>query len=248
MKSILMFAAIKKIIQRSHEGLTEVLKEVRLLSQLSHPAVVRYYNTWLEEVYGSSEAADEDMSTEAGTIEYSQASTTRGGPDTEYAASQGGLDFISSSRHVSMTGADDEFAIEFGSDSEAGEDDDDHDDDEDDDEQEEEEDDEDELQSDSDEVSDSDSEEDSERKESAPHAKLLTLPERRRDRRLSHRPFRTIMYISMEYCEKRVSDRVSPNTALLPFQTVPTIIAGLVAPLYHWLFESKLTTTRLFEI
>lgn len=36
--------AIKKITQKSSASLTEVLKEVRLLSQLSHPYVVRKYN------------------------------------------------------------------------------------------------------------------------------------------------------------------------------------------------------------
>ena len=33
--------AIKKITQKSSASLTQVLKEVRLLSQLSHPSVVR---------------------------------------------------------------------------------------------------------------------------------------------------------------------------------------------------------------
>lgn len=160
---------------------------MRLLSQLSHPAVVRYYNTWLEEVYGASEATDEDMSTEAGTTEYSKDSNSRSGPDTEYAASQGGLDFISSGRHVSMADAEDDFAIEFASDSDAGQDDNDQDEDDEDDEDV------------------SEPEEESESKEHAANAKLLALPERPRDRRLSHRPFRTVMYISMEYCEKRVS-------------------------------------------
>jgi translation initiation factor 2-alpha kinase 4 len=37
--------AIKKITQKSSDSLTEVLKEVRLLSQLSHPYVVRKYIT-----------------------------------------------------------------------------------------------------------------------------------------------------------------------------------------------------------
>lgn len=41
--------AIKKITQKSSASLTEVLKEVRLLSQLSHPAVVReFFNAFLE--------------------------------------------------------------------------------------------------------------------------------------------------------------------------------------------------------
>jgi translation initiation factor 2-alpha kinase 4 len=35
--------AIKKITQKSSASLTEVLKEVRLLSQLSHPSVVRKF-------------------------------------------------------------------------------------------------------------------------------------------------------------------------------------------------------------
>lgn len=35
--------AIKKITQKSSASLTKVLKEVRLLSQLSHPSVVRKY-------------------------------------------------------------------------------------------------------------------------------------------------------------------------------------------------------------
>lgn len=182
-----------------------MLKEVRLLSQLSHPAVVRYYNTWLEEVYGSSDVTDEDMSTEAGTTEHSKGSTSRGGPDTEYAASQGGLDFISSGRHVSMAEADDDFAVEFASDSYSGQDEDDQDED-DNDEDDEDEDEDEEEDGDGDSEEDDESEEESEHEEHAAHAKLLALPERRGDRRLSHRPFRTVMYISMEYCEKRVSD------------------------------------------
>ncbi|PHH83399.1 hypothetical protein CDD82_1333 [Ophiocordyceps australis] len=40
--------AIKKITQRSQASLSAILKEVRLLSRISHPAVVRYYNTWVE--------------------------------------------------------------------------------------------------------------------------------------------------------------------------------------------------------
>lgn len=193
--------------------------------------MVRYYNTWLEEVYGSNDATDEDMSTEAGTTGFSADSTSRGGPDTEYAASQGGLDFISSGRHVSMAGGDDDdFAVEFGSDSDVGQDDneqeegDDQDDDEDEDEDGED------VTDDEDE-SDSGSEDEDESREQAEHAKTLAIPERRRDRRMSHRPFRTVMYISMEYCEKRVGSESS-----LLFFTV------------HELFKFELTLSRPFEI
>lgn len=197
--------AIKKISQRSQDGLTEVLKEVRLLSQLSHPAVVRYYNTWLEEVYGSADAnTDDDASTEAGTIGYSRGGTSRGGTEVEFAASQGGLDFISSGRHVSMPGGADDFAIEFGSDSEDGQDDNEQDEDGGDDGDEDEEYGDDEGDDDDESESESESEEETEGKQHAAHGQTLTLPERRANRRLSHRPFRTVMYISMEYCEKRV--------------------------------------------
>lgn len=176
--------AIKKISSGSQGGLTEVLKEVRLLSQLSHPAVVRYFNTWLEEVYDVSEATDEEASTDAGGTELSRDTVSQGGFNIEFATSQGGLDFISSSRGLD---------IEFGDDdSEAVDDDDDDDNISDDDESDDEE--------DSDQ-SDDDSGTDTYGTKGPHHV----LPMRKRMRRSSHRPYRTILYISMEYCEKRVS-------------------------------------------
>ncbi|RVD88070.1 uncharacterized protein DFL_002268 [Arthrobotrys flagrans] len=42
------FYAVKKVIETSSNTLTDVLKEVLLLSQLNHPNVVRYYSTWIE--------------------------------------------------------------------------------------------------------------------------------------------------------------------------------------------------------
>jgi translation initiation factor 2-alpha kinase 4 len=94
------FYAIKKITQKSTASLTEVLKEVRLLSQLSHPYVVRYYNTWTEEVPEVSDTEDEGTS----TLEDST-SALYTGPNIEFGASTGGLDFISSSGYL---------AVEFG--------------------------------------------------------------------------------------------------------------------------------------
>ncbi|KAK2602583.1 hypothetical protein N8I77_009101 [Diaporthe amygdali] len=186
--------AIKKISSSSQGGLTEVLKEVRLLSQLSHPAVVRYFNTWLEEAYDISDTADEETSTDAGGTELSRDTVSQGGFNIEFATSQGGLDFISSSRRLD---------IEFGDDDSEAVDDDDDDDNGDDDY------DESTDEEDSDE-SDEESGTDTQGTKGAQHV----LPVRKRTRRPSHRPFRTILYISMEYCEKRtLRDLIARNLA-----------------------------------
>lgn len=168
--------AIKKISQRSQASLTEILKEVRLLSQLSHPAVVRYYNTWVEEIPDQSDTegdtSTEDMNTEDSRETISQ------DPAIQFATSTGGLDFMSSSGYPQ---------VEFGyDDSEAEED---------------SEDDDEEGSDDSDEESDSDDEESSQAVGLALRGKDLL----KRARGRSQRPFRTVLYISMEYCEKRVS-------------------------------------------
>lgn len=195
--------AIKKITSRSQGGLTEVLKEVRLLSQLSHPAVVRYFNTWLEEVYDISDTTDGETSTIASGANFSQDTASQAEFNIEFATSQGGLDFISSSRHLAAdTEVDDaEFEIEFGDDdSEAVVDDEEEFDDDDEEEDDEEEDDE----------ESSEPEEESEADVTGQNGNKMLLPERKRARRPSHRPFRTVLYISMEYCEKRVSHRSHP--------------------------------------
>lgn len=167
--------AIKKITQRSQETLSEILKEVRLLSQMNHPAVVRYYNTWLEEVPDYSDT-DGDTSTEGPDMSKGTVSRSINIEFTE--SKSRGLDFMSSSGHP---------YIEFGYGSAI-------DDDEDDDEEEDED--------DEDDVSSSD-EDTSTLNSKAPRDQLMVPT--KRVRRGSGRPFRTIMYISMEYCEKRVS-------------------------------------------
>ena len=158
--------AIKKITQRSQASLTEILKEVRLLSQLSHPAVVRYYNTWVEEVADSS-GTDGETSTDDYTEETRE--TASGSVDIQFQTSTGGLDFMSSN------------AIEFG------------------------------YSDDSDEVGDDEETEDegetsdedvSDRRASSPEKSRHTAMLARRARFQRH--FRTVLYISMEYCEKRV--------------------------------------------
>jgi translation initiation factor 2-alpha kinase 4 len=185
--------AIKKITQRSQETLSEMLKEVRLLSQMNHPAVVRYYNTWLEEIpdYSDNEGdtSTEGPGTSRGTISRSI--------NIEFTESKSrGLDFMSSSGHP---------YVEFGYGSAI----------EDDDEEDEEEGEED------DEVSSSD--EDTSTLNSKVPKDQLVVPGQRL-RRGSTRPFRTIMYISMEYCEKRVcfiyfSHIGSKLTLTRPFET-----------------------------
>ncbi|CAH0005326.1 unnamed protein product [Clonostachys byssicola] len=158
--------AIKKISQRSHASLTEILKEVRLLSQLSHPAVVRYYNTWVEEVPDTG-SVEGDTSTEGYTDETRE--TGSDGVDIQFHTDTGGLDFMSSNA-----------GIEFGYDDDSEEGDDDETEDE--------------------ESSDEDDEAIDDESGSSMKIRPIGI-NNRRDR--FHRPFRTIMYISMEYCEKR---------------------------------------------
>lgn len=158
--------AIKKISQRSSASLSEVLKEVRLLSQISHPAVVRYYNTWLEEIPDLAENGD-DVSTEDPTTDGSVQSESNG-LNIEFATDTGGLDFISSTGYP---------AIEFEA----------HDSD----------------SEDSEEDSESD-ETDSDGDSTVEDSELGAMPSPRRVRSYQ-RAFRTVMYISMEYCDKRVS-------------------------------------------
>ena len=165
--------AIKKITQKSQATLSEILKEVRLLSQLSHPAVVRYYNTWLEDI-PDFEGGEVETSTEGAATEDS-VDTVSHGIDIEFGASSRGLDFMSSSGYP---------PVEFGyDDSESGDDDD----------------------AVGDEDDTSSSEEDSEAGD-----KVAELHPGHLHRRGSTRPFRTVLYISMEYCEKRVSSTPGP--------------------------------------
>ncbi|KAF6819783.1 hypothetical protein CSOJ01_01190 [Colletotrichum sojae] len=160
--------AIKKISQRSQASLTEILKEVRLLSQLSHPAVVRYYNTWVEEIVEQSDT-EGDTSTEDLNTEDSR-DTISHDPVIHFATSTGGLDFMSSSGYPQ---------VEFGYDDSEAEDDSEEDDEEDED--------------------DSDEETGSEDEDSQGAVGHI----QRQARARSQRPFRTVLYISMEYCEKR---------------------------------------------
>ncbi|KAI0593056.1 anticodon binding domain of tRNAs-domain-containing protein [Biscogniauxia sp. FL1348] len=171
--------AIKKITQRSQSSLTEILKEVRMLSQLSHPAVVRYYNTWLEEVRDFSDSEGDSSSEDLNSGQ--SKGTASPGPDIQFTASTGGLDFISSSHPVIEFGYDESTSEEENEIEANGHDG--HDYDNDDDEEEEDDDDE---------------------ESSAAESVLADMPSVRRIQSHNHnRHVRTVMYISMEYCDKR---------------------------------------------
>ncbi|KAI1183456.1 kinase-like domain-containing protein [Nemania serpens] len=165
--------AIKKITQRSQASLTEILKEVRLLSQLSHPAVVRYYNTWLEEIPDFSDV-DGETSTDNLNTDASKDTETQD-LDIQFESSTGGLDFISSS-HPN---------IEFGYDDSGSED-------------------EDEPGQNGHDGDGSEDDSDTDNSTSDP---LASIPSPVRVRS-EQRGFRTVMYISMEYCDKRVGNGV----------------------------------------
>ncbi|KAH8821648.1 anticodon binding domain of tRNAs-domain-containing protein [Xylogone sp. PMI_703] len=158
--------AIKKITQKSSASLTEVLKEVRLLSQLSHPSVVRYYNTWTEEIIDDSET-DDDITTEGrGTEDMDSQQSLNSGPDIDYGTSTGGLDFMSSSGYPQ---------IEFGYDgSDTDED---------------------------DEINDFTNSDEKALKGGNSYNRLAL--KRTRSSSRAPKPFKTVLYISMEYCEKR---------------------------------------------
>lgn len=158
--------AIKKITQKSSASLTEVLKEVRLLSQLSHPSVVRYYNTWTEEVHDVPETDDDLTTTETATTEDNSVSNMSPEANIEFEASTGGLDFMSSSGYPQ---------IEFGYED---------------------------SDSEEDEEEDKDSSTDSQIAVDRPKHNNLALKRTRSSSRFQ-RSYKTILYISMEYCEKR---------------------------------------------
>lgn len=167
-----------------------MLKEVRVLSQLSHPSVVRYFNTWLEEIWDPSEAL-ENESTDTEGSEDDMSTNDR---DNEYPKHHSGLDFISSNDPVDDSESDagvfndgdsddgivfeagDGIVFESSSDGTA-------------------------LAGDSEAVESDDNDDEL----SGEDAKTLALPQRKHERRSSHRPLKTILYISMEYCDKQVS-------------------------------------------
>ncbi|EFX02753.1 protein kinase [Grosmannia clavigera kw1407] len=181
--------AIKKITITQSSGdsltVTDILKEVRLLSQLSHPAVVRYYNAWLEEIHDFS-GSEGETATEGYS---SREREDLEGFNIEFTKS-GGLDFLSSGPYPNIVfGSDsDEEGGNFNATDEDSS----------------EEEEEDEVGSSDDDASNTTETNDGNNR----------MPARgwSRTRRGSQRPSRTIMYISMEYCEKRsLRDLIARN-------------------------------------
>ncbi|KAI4177787.1 MAG: hypothetical protein LQ343_000251 [Gyalolechia ehrenbergii] len=106
------FYAVKIINKCTEAALDKVLNEVRLLSQLNHPNVVRYYTAWKEvdnpsqSGYHSDSSDGTDTSTEGSEVS-----------DLIFPRSSGGLDFIGSnndrnfSDEESIAGETDEDAV-----------------------------------------------------------------------------------------------------------------------------------------
>jgi len=172
--------AIKKITTSEDSTVSDTLKEVQLLSKLSHPAVVRYYNTWLEKLQGQSEAhgqgesssdvAGTDFSGDAMNIDFTRS---------------GDLDFMSSAGPNIVFGyeTDDEVAV-VDEDEETEED----------------------SGTETDSGGDSGSSDD---------GRPTHATRQHRARRNSHRSQSTIIYISMEYCDKRVRESQFPAGNIL---------------------------------
>ena len=92
--------AIKKIRQKTSSALTEVLSEVRLLSRLNHPYVVRYYTAWPEEDTADAQGADDDTPESSFNDEsdgYYESDAPRYEDDDSIDSLGSGLDFIDSS-------------------------------------------------------------------------------------------------------------------------------------------------------
>ncbi|KAK5662754.1 hypothetical protein OQA88_6161 [Cercophora sp. LCS_1] len=182
--------AVKKIHVKTADTVSEVANEVRLLSSMNHPAVVRYYNTWIENAGDASDASD-DVSTEGMTTEDSKGTlqdvNVVFGDDSQSKSGQvgvssGGLDYMSSSGHP---------LLELDEDDEEDED-----------------------SGDQDESSEEDSESGEEASTTvSDNDNRLEVPGNlHRSRRGSSRLIRKTIYVSMEYCEKRtLRDLISRN-------------------------------------
>ncbi|KAF2484544.1 kinase-like domain-containing protein [Neohortaea acidophila] len=101
--------AIKKIKQ-APQLLDQVISEVMLLNRLSHPYVVRYFTTWIEEDFAGSVFDTSTTDAETTTTDAAVEDDTGDGSQLDFGyQSTGGLDFLSSSGFPH---------IEFGNDSE----------------------------------------------------------------------------------------------------------------------------------
>ncbi|KAI9890895.1 MAG: hypothetical protein M1814_003534 [Vezdaea aestivalis] len=166
--------AVKKV-RKSEATLYKALSETSLLARLNHPNVVRYFNTWIETA--------EDKSNEAGESDSdddSESESTSG----SYLPMNGTLmsrpsvmsHMTGAVDHVSSTGGYIEFGFEDDEEGEAEEEVDDDDD-------------------------ESESEEASEANGAASSSNQLSL--QKSNETTSPRPQKRVLYIQMEFCEKR---------------------------------------------
>ncbi|KAL8640931.1 MAG: hypothetical protein Q9228_002205 [Teloschistes exilis] len=99
------FYAVKIINKCTEAALDKVLNEVRLLSQLNHPNVVRYYTAWKELESSATTGMRHDLSDSDETEGSSEGEAS----DSVYPTTSGGLDFIASHNQYSddeLTGSD----------------------------------------------------------------------------------------------------------------------------------------------
>lgn len=167
--------AIKKIVVRSRSAVAEVFKEAGLLAKLSHPSVIHYYNIWKETVPTSS-LDDKTSSDDSGDdISLHDDDPFEISPDNNTPSTSGPLDFISNRSQPYL-----EIKFEGDDGSDVGR-----------------------------EVDESEDEdhEDADQSGSEHNSKnedddgLMSVPRER----YVHRPYTTVIYISMEYCENHVS-------------------------------------------
>ncbi|KAI4204441.1 MAG: hypothetical protein LQ350_001198 [Teloschistes chrysophthalmus] len=91
------FYAVKIINKCTEAALDKVLNEVRLLSQLNHPNVVRYYTAWKELEGSATSGMHHDLSDSDETEGSSEGEAS----DSVYPTTSGGLDFIASHNQYS---------------------------------------------------------------------------------------------------------------------------------------------------
>jgi translation initiation factor 2-alpha kinase 4 len=168
--------AIKKIKTKASRTVSEILKEVSTLSALSHPAIVRYYDAWIEELPDSTDTEGETSTEGLNTQESMDAASDD--VNIHFATSTGGLDFMSSANLEVEFGYDDsESEDENGVDMDGAEDD--------------------EQDGDNDIVFEPSTADD----DSAVREQMPITPRRTRSHTQS---YWKVLYILMEYCEKKV--------------------------------------------
>ncbi|KAI4260276.1 MAG: hypothetical protein LQ352_000398 [Teloschistes flavicans] len=91
------FYAVKIINKCTEAALDKVLNEVRLLSQLNHPNVVRYYTAWKELENPATTGIHDDLSDH----EETEGSSEGEASGSVYPTTSGGLDFIASHNQYS---------------------------------------------------------------------------------------------------------------------------------------------------